>query len=128
MSWQWITVAVGIWLMAAPAVVGYGGVASRQARLIGPLVAAIAWIATSEATRAVRWLNLPIGFALVLLAVGPGYSRAASVVAAVSGTIVVLVLLMRSPVKSRMGGGWRAIWRGESRTNLPAGDGRAGSG
>jgi hypothetical protein len=111
MSWQWITVAVGLWLMAAPAVVGYGGLASRQARLIGPLVAAIAWIASSEVTRAVRWLNLPIGLALVLLSLGPGYSRAASIVAAVSGTVVVLVLLRRHQVKSRMGGGWRAIWR-----------------
>ena len=37
--------AVGIWLMAAPAVFGYGGAAAASDRMVGLIVAAIGFVA-----------------------------------------------------------------------------------
>jgi hypothetical protein len=46
-----LTVAVGIWLMAAPAVLGYAGTPATSDRIAGPVVAAIGIVAASTVTR-----------------------------------------------------------------------------
>jgi hypothetical protein len=60
-----LTVAVGIWLMAAPAVLGYAGTPATSDRIAGPVVAAIGIVAASTVTRGLRWANLAPGLWLV---------------------------------------------------------------
>jgi hypothetical protein len=43
-----VTVLCGIWLMLSPAVLGYGGAAENNDRLIGPIVASFAFVAIWE--------------------------------------------------------------------------------
>ena len=59
---------LGIWLMAAPGVLGSRGSAAASDQLVGPLVVTCAVIAWAEVARPVRYLNLLL--ALWLIAAG----------------------------------------------------------
>jgi hypothetical protein len=103
------TVAVGVWLMAAPAVLGYGGAAATSDRVAGPVLVAIGIVAASTITRGLRWAALAPGLWLLvgpaLLGV-PGRALASSLV----GGILVLALTPWGRGDSRrFGGGWRSL-------------------
>jgi len=51
----------GIWLMAAPSVLGYGGAGRVSDLIAGPLAVSAAVIAMSQVTRPIRWVTLPLG-------------------------------------------------------------------
>src|SRR5574339_482905 len=57
---------LGLWLMAAPAALGYAGPAAVNDRLVGPLVASFALVAIWQTTNALRWTNLALGLWLML--------------------------------------------------------------
>jgi hypothetical protein len=106
------TVAVGVWLMAAPAVLGYAGAPATSDRVAGPVVAAVGIVAASAITRGLRWANLVPG--LWLLA-GPallGFPAPALVSSAVAG-LLILAFVPGSPGDpERFGGGWRSLFHG----------------
>ncbi|HEU4586171.1 MAG TPA: hypothetical protein VFR95_10495 [Gemmatimonadaceae bacterium] len=58
---------LGIWLMLAPSLLHYGGRASLNDHIVGPLVAATAIIAIWEATRPLRWLGILFGLWLLFV-------------------------------------------------------------
>ena len=60
-----ISTLIGLWLMAAPAVLGYGEPASTVDRIVGPIAASAAWISVWAVTRPIRWLGLPLGLVLI---------------------------------------------------------------
>jgi hypothetical protein len=107
--------ALGIWLMAAPAVLGFGGVPADVHRVVGPLVASFAVISMSEVTRPLRWCNAALG---ALLAVAPAlvsHPALASVDALSVGALLVALARVRGPIRHEIAGGWRAAlgsWRG----------------
>lgn len=111
---QIINAALGIWLMAAPAVLAYGDPAQTNDRIVGPIAATFAIVAWWEATRSTRWINLPIGLWLVLAPWILGYDQTATIV---NSTVVGLVLaacsLVRGNIEKRYGGGWAAIFRSQ---------------
>ena len=110
-SAQWVVAAVGIYLMAAPAIWDFSGAAADVDRVIGPLVGSFALIAAWECTRNVRWINLVFVAVLVLLALSPwpvatpGGAIVSDLIAAV--LIAALTLLPYPPI-GRFGGGW--VW------------------
>ena len=108
-----VVVALGLWLMAAPAVLGHvGTTAGDSDRLVGPLIASIAFIAASEITRPVRWVNLA---GAVWLVVAPwifGFPMSAAINDVIVGIAVgVLSPLGKADMKGRFGGGWSALRR-----------------
>lgn len=109
-----INVAVGIWLMAAPAVLDYGGKAATNDRIVGPVTITFATIAIWESTRSVRWVNVILGVWLLLapriLMYGPTSPKINSLVA---GVLMIAFGLVRGPIEQQFGGGWRAIWHPE---------------
>lgn len=106
-----ITALIGIWLMVAPDILDYGGAARINERIVGPLIAASAIIAATEATRPVRWAGIPLGAWLLLapwvLAYPDTLTRIGSMVA---GVVVILLTLVRGHVHGRFGGGWSSLW------------------
>lgn len=100
--------AVGIWLMAAPAVLGYGPPAADFHRIIGPTAAAFAIIAIAEVTRPLRWVNLPLGAALVIGALFIG-NEAATYTGVVSGLAMMALSVPRGRRDHAVGGGWKAL-------------------
>lgn len=108
---QWLSAAVGIWLMAAPAVLGYGGTARDHDHIFGPLIANFAIVAVWEATRGVRLANVPIGAWLLLAPWLLGYGAAETWNSLLCGAAVLGLSLIRGKITNRYGGGWSALWK-----------------
>ena len=108
---QMIVVLLGVWLMAAPAVLGHvGTTAGSSDRVVGPAIAAIAFVAASEITRPIRWVNL---LGALWLIVGPwllDFPTAAAINDLIVGVAVAaLAPLGKADTTSRFGGGWRSL-------------------
>jgi hypothetical protein len=104
------TVAVGVWLMAAPAVLGYDGAATTSDRVVGPVVVAIGIVAASTITRGLRWANLVPGLWLL---VGPallGVPARALASSLVAGVLVLALIPWGPGHPDRFGGGWRSLF------------------
>ena len=111
---QVINAVLGIWLMAAPAVFGYGDPAQANDRIFGPIIATFAIVAWWEATHNIRWANIPLGAWLVLAPWVLGYDATAAMAnSMVVGGIVVGLSFVKARVTKRYGGGWRALFQEE---------------
>jgi hypothetical protein len=108
---QFINMAIGLWLMAAPAALGYGRPASVSDHIIGPLVATFACIAIWEATRAVRWVNFPLGLWAIVAPWALGAPTAAVINGAACGIAIAALSCFGGRVEQPFGGGWSAVWR-----------------
>ena len=106
-----INIALGIWLIAAPAVLGYAAPAAINDRIVGPLIAVFACVAIWQATRSLRWLNAPLGMWLMLAPLILEYPRGALLNSILVGIAVAAVAMVRGNLVHRFGGGWPAIWK-----------------
>lgn len=106
-----LVIALGVWLMAAPDVMGYEGPERTVDHIVGPLVVSMAIIAMAEVTRSARWVNVALGLWLmlapVLLRYEPLHIGARS---ALVGGAILLLSSFRWPERERTGGGWRRVW------------------
>ena len=105
-----MSAAVGLWVMIAPAALGYSGTtAAKLAWLVGPLVFTFAWVALSGVLRALQWANVALGLALAIggLAVAAGSLDAVNHLAC--GVLVALLSIRRGARRHSYGGGWRAL-------------------
>lgn len=100
--------ALGIWLMAAPAVLGYGDPAQTNDQIAGPIAATFAIIAIWETTRALRWCNLLVGLWLLLAPwILGGYPGEAMMNSLAVGVLMIALALVRGKIEKTYGGGWR---------------------
>ncbi len=109
-----LNICLGVWLMAAPSVLGYGGAARTNSTVVGALAASFACVALWEATRPLRWVNFALGLWLAVTAMALG-SGAAAVNGALVGILMAAAARAGGEVKGRYGGGWAALWRSESK-------------
>ncbi|HEU4700093.1 MAG TPA: hypothetical protein VFS40_13000 [Gemmatimonadales bacterium] len=116
-----VVVALGLWLMASPAVLGLTGAARVAALVAGPLIAALGVIALSEVTRGVRWANVVLGAALALAGILVAQPWPGHVSAVAAGLLTAALSLARGRVTGRYGGGWRAVVGGEEAPPREAG-------
>jgi hypothetical protein len=111
MWWQIVNMCLGLWLMASPGVLGYGPPVATSDHVVGPLVATFACTAIWEATRSLRWVNLPLG---VWAVIGPlllGGPNAAVINSVACGVIIAVVATRGGAIEQRFGGGWSMLWR-----------------
>ncbi len=112
---QIVSLALGIWLLIAPDVFGYGNPASSVERIIGPIVIVVAALAIRGVTRPVRHLNIATGLALLI---APWVFTYMSIPAianiALVGMAVLGLAFVRGRVPHRYGGGWSALWAREN--------------
>lgn len=113
-----VNIAVGVWLMAAPAVLGYSGVsdaASASDRIIGPLLISSAIAAIWPEIRPLRWINAVLGAWLLVgvpaAAVVVDWPLEGIVSSVLSGAVALTMARIRGEIDSEFGGGWRSIWR-----------------
>jgi len=106
------SVAAGVWLMAAPAVLGYGDPARTADRIVGPLTAAVAFVAIWEVMRGLRWGTLPFGVWLVGAPWILGYGDRASANSVLAGLVLVALAFIGGRTRQRFGGGWSALFAG----------------
>lgn len=105
------TVAIGIWLQFASAVLSYGTPASSVDRLLGPVAAGLAFVSMWAVVHMLRWATIPVG-ALLVVAPALGYPVAAAVSSMVSGIAIVALAFAGGEPEGAFGGGWRVIWQG----------------
>jgi hypothetical protein len=108
---QVVVTALGLWLMAAPAVLGHAGTtAGSSDRFVGPFIASFAFVAASEITRPLRWVNLAGAAWLIVAPWVLGFPIAAAVNDVLVGLVIaVLAPLGKADTKARFGGGWSAL-------------------
>lgn len=107
-------VVVGIWLMASPAVLSYGGNAAINDRIIGPVAITFATTAIWESTRAVRWVNVALGAWLLVVPWILMYGVTTPIInSMVAGLLLIAFGLIRGPVNQEFDGGWPAVWHPE---------------
>jgi hypothetical protein len=107
-----VNTAAGLWLMAAPAVLGYGDPAQFNDRIAGPLAVTCAFVAIWEATRPLRRVNLVIGAWLLLAPFVLGYGATAPIVNSIAvGVVMIACSFVKGTVENRYGGGWSMLWR-----------------
>jgi hypothetical protein len=101
---------VGVWLMAAPAMLGHDGtLAADVDRVLGPIAASFGIIAAFQATRNVRRANLLVAALLVLLPIPLGHPTAALVNSVACGLLIGALSLVRGRITKANAGGWRAL-------------------
>ncbi len=108
------TVAIGIWLEAASAVLSYGSPASDIDRLLGPIAAGAAFIALWDVVHMLRWVTIPAGVLLVLAPV-LGYPAVATVNSIACGVAITALGFLGPAPDAHFGGSWSVIWRGRQR-------------
>ena len=102
------SIAIGVWLLAAPDLLGITGAARLSHLVVGPVVASLATIALWPVARPLVRINVPLGLWLVVapaLFDHQGWG-AESVIA--GGLLVFLALVPRSQAH-RFGGGWASL-------------------
>lgn len=107
MTLPWTLLAstgIGVWLMAAPSVLGAGGSAADSDHLVGALVVCVSVIAMAEIGRSVRFINVLFG---VWLVVSPllvaGGSVSSTVSDGVAGVALIALALPRGSVREQYG-------------------------
>lgn len=118
MLFRAFNILIGIWLMGAPAVLGYGDPAAAIDRIAGPTVAAISIVSIAGATRPVRWLNLPIGLWLVAAPLIFGYDPVPFLNSTACGVFIAVLSLFRGKVGDEFAGGWSSLLRKEERRSI----------
>jgi hypothetical protein len=100
-----VSAALGVWLMAAPAVLGSTSAAADSDHLTGALIVTWAVIAFGEVTRPARLLNIPLGLWIMLAPwIMIGDTEASRWNDAIAGAAIVALTLRRGAIKERFGG------------------------
>lgn len=111
---QIVNAILGIWLMAAPAVLAYGAPAQTNDRIVGPVAATFAIVACWEATRGVGRLNLLSGLWLLLAPWILGYEATAALANSMAvGALMGALSFVQGSIEHRYGGGWKALFQHE---------------
>ncbi|WP_347158138.1 SPW repeat protein [Pontibacter chitinilyticus] len=108
---QIINALLGIWLMAAPAILGTDKTIANNENIVGPLIASFAIISCWEITRVVRLYNLPLGAWLLLAPWVLGYHNTTATLNEMGvGLLVIILCFVKGKVEGQYGGGWSSIW------------------
>lgn len=112
---QVINFIIGLWLMAAPGVLGYSGIAADNNHIVGPVIASFAMISWWECTRQVRLWNIPLGAWLILAPWVLDYDdRQILINDSISGAVIILLSFVKGKVEGLYGGGWTSLWSSDS--------------
>ena len=106
------SVAAAVWLMAAPAVLGYGDPARTVDRIVGPLAAAVAFVAAWEVMRGLRWGNLLFSVWLLSAPWILGYGERATANGVGVGLVLFALGFIGGRTRQRFGGGWSMLVAG----------------
>jgi hypothetical protein len=107
------SMAIGVWLVAAPAALGYDDPAMTMDRILGPIVVSAAIVALSEVTREVRWLEAVVGLVLLVSPWLLGYPVIPAVHSLAAGVLLIGFGATRGRVSHRFAGGWSSLVHGE---------------
>ena len=116
--WSQLTLTIlGIWMMVAPAILGYDKNISDNAHIVGPLIATFSMIAIWECTRNMRLLNLPVAFWMMAAPLFIEYNNDTALMHDYGVAIAVIFLLLVKPArKHTFAGGWLSLIKWPSKS------------
>jgi hypothetical protein len=104
-----ISSVLGLWLMVGPALLGYGDPARTNDRILGPIVAGLAFVAIWPVMRPLRWVNLIVGAWLLAAPSLLGYETGPAINSLVVGLLLMVLAMLGSKTSKRFGGGWASL-------------------
>jgi len=111
MAWGLVVcIILGIGLMLTPLILGVTGSMLDANFLIGALVVTVSITALAEAARALRFLNIFLGLALLIVPFLFGQSIVVIAVVALSAVAIIALSIPRGPIKSSYGSWNRYIF------------------
>ncbi|NKE70763.1 SDR family oxidoreductase [Nitrospiraceae bacterium HYJII51-Mn-bac16s-1-B09] len=111
MSARIFNMLLGVWLTAAPALLGYTGAARTNDSIVGPIVASVALMAMWEVLRPLRWINFAFGLWLIAAPSIFDYEGSPLFNSLIVGALLSSFALVRGRRTKRFGGGWSSLWR-----------------
>jgi hypothetical protein len=97
------SMAIGVWLLLTRLTLGAEGTMADADHLIGSLVLTVAVMATAESARPVRYLNVLLGMALVLMPFVAAATLAQTAAGVVCGLALVALSLPRGAIHNEYG-------------------------
>lgn len=113
---MWARIAgsvLGIWLMAAPAVLHYAGPAQTNDHITGPVVFGSAFVAVWQLMRPLRWVELVVGAWLLAAPWILAYGTVPIINSLIVGLLTIVLALLGGKTSKRFGGGWASILKSE---------------
>jgi hypothetical protein len=99
-----VILAVGIWIIAAPEVLGYSGTIADSNHLAGAIIVTFAVIAMSEVARSLRFINILFGLWLIAAPWVLGGSQGAAMWnGVISGVVLILLSFPKGKIEERRG-------------------------
>lgn len=112
---QIINAILGIWLMVAPAVLGFDKIIADNDNIVGPIITTFAITAIFDSTRPVRKFNIPLGIWLLLAPWVLSYEPTLAIINDMAvGALVIGFSFVKGHVESKFGGGWSSLWQDNS--------------
>jgi len=112
MAWQLLPFSLGVWLMFAPAVIGYvGTAAATNDRIVGPTIALLSVVAMGDSVRNVRYWVIAFGLWLMVTAFVFGYPTWGAVSTAATGALAVALPFRARKQQKPYAGGWPVLWK-----------------
>lgn len=119
MRQQVVVSALGLWLIIAPAAIGFGDPARSLGRIAGPIIASTACVAASDIGRPLRWFALAVAVLFTAISLVPPFvSTTAACSAVVMLALLVPLTFATPPARGRYGIGTRAT---DDTTAVPPG-------
>jgi hypothetical protein len=104
-----LAAAIGLWLLFTRLTLGVDGNLAHAHHVIGSLVLTVVSVAAAEVARPVRFVNIPLGIALMAAPFVFGADTLSTIVTVAMGVALVLLALRRGPIRERYGRWSRVI-------------------
>ncbi len=98
-----LAILIGLSLLFTRLTLGADGSLANAHHLIGSLVLTVVSVAAAEVARPVRYLNVPLGAALMAVPFMFGGSMVATIVSLILGAALVVLSVRRGPIRERYG-------------------------
>ncbi len=109
---RYVTVLLGIWLMAAPGIFDFEKFIADNGRIVGPVVVTFATIAISESLRNIRMVNLLPGAWLLFAPWILDYDNSIAFASDyITGLLILGLTLVKQSRKYTFGGGWSILFK-----------------
>jgi hypothetical protein len=104
-----LTALIGVFLLFTRIALGADGSLANAHHVIGSLALTVVSVAAAEVARPVRYLNIPLGVALIIAPFVFGASTGTSIVSMVLGAALIVLSIRRGCIRERYGNWNRAI-------------------
>lgn len=103
-----VSIALGLWLMAAPAVFQTQGGVAHSDHILGALVVTVGIVALAEVARAARFINIALAVAIIVLPWLLGGTLASGINDLIVGVLLIALSIPPGKIRNTYGG-WNSL-------------------